>query len=358
MDNKILFFKPQVIVNPANTFIGGIGTTVNTASLLATKIGTTVDNITGFNIVGNDIEFTLTTSFYLKADAFINDSTVTYFYDNGGKITYLNYRAFRSAVNLHSIKFPNITKIISECFYGCTSLSNYYDSFVNVVDIGNICFYNCSSITNMQLPEVGLCDQDGASNIFNGMTSMHTVYAPKLKLHATISGRGINMFFGCVNLINVNVDSLNVVPQGLIQNCSKITSINLPSVATIRAGFYAFAGTTLLESISWPNLLTCTGGTYQMFVNSGILSVNLSALTTMTNFDNDTFTGMSRVTTIDIRNTTTLGSTITNNNVIRPIRVGGLNVIAKASMQTSNGGSEEGDFAYMRNNFGTTITYV
>lgn len=59
----------------ANTFIGGVASTITTAGALATKLGIASNRITNFKIVGSDIECSISGSYVLNG--FYQDTNIT-----------------------------------------------------------------------------------------------------------------------------------------------------------------------------------------------------------------------------------------------------------------------------------------
>lgn len=66
--------------NP-NLFIGGVSSTVNSESTLATRLGITTNDISYFAVVGSDIEAEITSDYTLSDVAFTNNLNITFFRD-------------------------------------------------------------------------------------------------------------------------------------------------------------------------------------------------------------------------------------------------------------------------------------
>ncbi|MDP5201127.1 leucine-rich repeat protein, partial [Flavobacterium sp. DG2-3] len=113
-----------------NTFIGGIAGTINTPTLLATKIGVAASQIKDFKVVGNDIHFKINIIYQIPSNAFNGNTNITYFNDSEGYVNSLGTRSF----------------------YNCTSLLDFTAD--SVESIGESAFYNCTSITSYRFPKV------------------------------------------------------------------------------------------------------------------------------------------------------------------------------------------------------------
>jgi hypothetical protein len=97
-----------------NTKIGGVSATINTANLLATKLGINVARISQFTIVGSDIECSVSGNYTLPYQFFNNDNTITYFKDSDSLVTSSNA----------GLPFYNCANITDVILYGMTSLGN------------------------------------------------------------------------------------------------------------------------------------------------------------------------------------------------------------------------------------------
>jgi len=85
---------------PYNLFIGGVASTLSTASLLATKLGVSSSIITDYTIVGDDIKCVITTPFSIPTLSWQNDTNVTYFLAYGNIITSIGIGNFENFANL------------------------------------------------------------------------------------------------------------------------------------------------------------------------------------------------------------------------------------------------------------------
>ena len=224
--------KPSVSVNPnANIYLRGTNfkrISSSTGGLTFTK---------DFNIGGN----------YLSI---LNYSTMQSVNTIGGSnfysIPFYNQTHLISAQNLN---FGNVTSIgqngLSNCFYGCSNLTNAPD-LSNVTSIGqnglSYCFNGCSNLTNApDLSNVTSIRQSGLSNCFQNCSSLTT--APDLSNVTSIGQGGLsNCFSDCSKISTVtapNISDLtanNVLSSWLQSAGTSATgtkTVNVPTGATI-----------------------------------------------------------------------------------------------------------------------------
>lgn len=158
---------------PYNLYIGGVSSTLSTASLLATKLGVSSSIITDYTIVGSDIKCVITTPFSMPTLSWQNDANVTYFLAYGNIITSIGIGNFENFANLKlfycegnplfntvfnsrtkalTCELPQLTILAESAFY-TTTASNKSDIFYMplCVQLGTIpainedCFFNIGS---------------------------------------------------------------------------------------------------------------------------------------------------------------------------------------------------------------------
>ena len=120
---KKFYFGKQKVKVP-NTFIGGIGGTINTPALLAAKLGISENRIKLFKVTGVDVECAIIGGGYIMPlSCWENNTSITYWEDSVCNFTRLN--VFRKASNM---KYCIMNKVVtvstgsSHIFEGCTSL--------------------------------------------------------------------------------------------------------------------------------------------------------------------------------------------------------------------------------------------
>jgi len=105
-------FAYKAVSTGTNTEIGGVAATISTPALLATKLGISVGNISNFSIAGSAIKCKITGSYAIPNGAFVSDTSITYYDDIGGLVTYLSgNECFKNANNIKYIYLPNVTSI-------------------------------------------------------------------------------------------------------------------------------------------------------------------------------------------------------------------------------------------------------
>ena len=149
---KFYFGKQKAKVN---TYIGGIGATINTPALLAAKLGIAESRIKLFKVTGVDVECAIIGSYNIPMDCFQLNTSITYYLDNDGLVLGIDSNGFRECANLANVNFPKCTSIsIGTGFYAflrCVSLTSV--SFPEVVHVGTQSFQDCSLLTSINLPK-------------------------------------------------------------------------------------------------------------------------------------------------------------------------------------------------------------
>lgn len=142
-----------------NTFIGGVGATINTPALLASTLGILVSRIKAFKVVGADIEFAVVGGNYnLKRKTFYGNNNITFLNDEQGKISFIDAECFLNAKNIEYINIPGTTHMkLWQTFEGAESLK---------------------TITAINLNQLS----DGGSRVWDRTYSFELLDAKKLKI--------------------------------------------------------------------------------------------------------------------------------------------------------------------------------
>jgi hypothetical protein len=82
---KFYFGKQKARVN---TYIGGIGTTINTPALLASKLGIAENRIKLFKVTGVDVECAIIGSYNIPVVCWVNNLQITYYTDKSASIRF------------------------------------------------------------------------------------------------------------------------------------------------------------------------------------------------------------------------------------------------------------------------------
>ena len=127
---KKFYFGKQKVKVP-NTFIGGIGGTINTPALLASRLGISENRIKLFKVTGVDVECAIVGGSYVAGLDFMgNLSELTFFNDSAGLITSNSPsqgKMFSKCYNLQTVILPNISIIYG--VYGNWVFENTYGNY-------------------------------------------------------------------------------------------------------------------------------------------------------------------------------------------------------------------------------------
>jgi len=263
-----------------NTFIGGVSGTINTAALVATKLGISSTRIKGFSIIGSNIQFEVNGGTYSMPTNAFKSTAITYFNDANGLVyTTINVAAFYGCTALTSVIFPEVTIITSSnaggvngTFQGCINLVTVtIPKFANDASNKDFLFYGCSSLVTVNFP------------LYNGKI-------------------GTNMFTNCTSLTTINLSITGTVGADSFVG-TKITTINLSNATSI--GNNAFSGVTTLAGAITGNSITTVGT--NVFKSTKITSFSSTSCTFL---DVAAFWGCTFLTTVYLPALTT----VTSNN--------------------------------------------
>lgn len=139
---------------------------------------------------------------------------------SGGGLSEIEDYAFFNCTGLQTVDLGSqITSIGNHAFAGCTKINSMTFSDV-LTSIGTFAFYNCKHITSLDLPD-----------------SLTTI--------------GNYAFLG-TSITSLKIpDNTTVIPAGMVQNCTQLKTIDLPSTtAKLSMGF--FYGAINLNRINYP----------------------------------------------------------------------------------------------------------
>lgn len=188
-----------------NTFIGGIGGTINTKELLAYKLGIPAYRIKKFKVTGVDIECAIVGGYNIPDDAFfLSNANITYFHD------------YENVVEIGLSAFRNTTSLIS-CIFLKANIIHGNGS-------GGGAFRD-SSINSINAPNVTTFTGDW---IFNNCDSLESIDFPLLT--SNIQGY---TFTGNSSINYINLPLASGVIYTSFQNLTSINSINLNSILNL-----------------------------------------------------------------------------------------------------------------------------
>ena len=227
----------------ANTFIGGVASTITTSGALATKLGIASNRITNFKIVGSDIECSISGSYSIPFQCFYQDTNITSYVDIDGLVTDLGDNVFRETTKIKELNFKGIitlngkfadreSQIQLVYLKNCTSiLGNFYNDFYpskkvfyipSVTTLGatsgdNGVFYNAATSANctiyahpsLQTSNGGAPDGDLALAISNGATVR---YVTNFTAPSPITNLSVGNVYGtAIQLIFTAPSSTNTI---------------------------------------------------------------------------------------------------------------------------------------------------
>ena len=132
---------------------------------------------------------------------------------------------YTDGLSEHTVRFiDNVTKIGSDCFKGCSGLTNIIipDS---VTSLGSNCFYGCSDLTSIIIPD---SVTSLGSACFYGCSSLTSIIIPN-----SITSLVSACFYGCSGLTSVIIpNSITSLESHCFYMCSGLTSIIIPDSVT------------------------------------------------------------------------------------------------------------------------------
>lgn len=221
-----------------NTFIGGVAKTggtgvdavINTPYLLANRLAIDVNRITGFKVLGDDIQCRISGAYIFPPDIFILSSNITYYKDTGGIAnSYFQIgagtRAFTQCQNIREIKLSGCVYVHESFAQRCPKLDVL--EMPNLANVGNQPFWGNPKLTYTYFPLlVGL---EGANWMYMNNSTMIEAENPNInKLYGS-------HYSGCVKLERAIHDQALSVGQLAFNNCSSIDLISLKKAKSMVA---------------------------------------------------------------------------------------------------------------------------
>lgn len=334
-----------------NTEIGGVSSTINSPTLLASKLSISSSRIENFTIIGSDIKFNVTGGSYnIPNSAFYNDSNISYYYDNSGLVSSVLYSAFANCVALYAVMFPNASTFEgggyadAGAFKGCVSLTSVTSP--NLTNMGVYCFSGCSLLDNINLPLI--------TSIPNFAFNLNSNL--ELAIFGNVTSLGVSAFNSCSKLLYFNTSYINIIRNSAFKGCALLNNIvNLNSATSIENnafdGCTSLTGTISANSVTWIN--------YQAFLNcSNVVTYNFPELLTLGSGGSLTQTFRNN-SSLEIFLAPKLSSMATtgNDNIFNNIKLGAT-ITVKSNLATINGGSPDGDLQYAISSRGATVIYI
>ena len=144
MSKRALGFMNRGTVAIAyNTYIGGVSSTISSASALSTKLGISVGRIENFTIVGSDIKCRITEGGYvIPSLAFIGNTSITYYTDSDNLVTNIGTESFKDVTLLKDLDFKGVITLTG-------------DAIARTSSINKVSLENCTSITGTAFSSSG-----------------------------------------------------------------------------------------------------------------------------------------------------------------------------------------------------------
>jgi hypothetical protein len=173
--NHYIFTPPLTY----NTFIGGVASTIGSASALATKLAIDVTRITNFSILGSDIKCKITGSYVLPSNGFSGNTLISNYLDDGDLLTgFSESNTFAGCIFLKEIKNKAIATMPGSFNFNNTPLLNSIE-LAYLVSCGNSSFAYGSGtfVKNIYIPRcTSLGFDSGNNNVFSGITTGSIIY--------------------------------------------------------------------------------------------------------------------------------------------------------------------------------------
>lgn len=223
---KYFFGKQKAKVN---TYIGGIGGTINTPDLLASKLGISVNRIKLFKVTGIDVECAIVGSgkFTFNFNERVTPIGLKYYYDYDGYINDIENSGLGGGINFFRGYFPGIINISGTEVFQDKPIG-YEIEMPNCLSLPDNFTGNYSGVTGKILV-VPKCTSFGTTKLNNNVFTTGGG-AQGLKVYAPISEQTSNSGGLEGDLAYVQSVGSSVV---FVSNLSKPNAINNLSAGTI-----------------------------------------------------------------------------------------------------------------------------
>jgi hypothetical protein len=207
------------------------------------------------------------------------------------------------------------------------------------------CFENCGNLVEVNLDTIEVIED----SCFYACISLTTVYAPLLK---TVTPTNIyGSFASCESLINIDFPSLQTAGDESFNQCYAATTVNLPNLTTI--GDRCFVNAQSLINLSLPSLISAGYGAFSF---SFILStIDLPNLTTL---GANAMQLCGDLQVINLPSCTDLGGTVGDDSVFLTVIGSTITLTVPSALMTCNAGNPDGDIQYLQANNTVTIVTV
>lgn len=226
---KKLVFSGSKKYEP-NTFIGGVASTITSASEIANILEIPVFNIKAFSVVDNDIQFHVKNDYAIPGSAFRDNEDITYYRDEGEKCFGIGLGAFMGASELEEFKGLAIIWV-----GGATGPISTSGSFRDCVKLKR--FITSEAWIN--------CNRDA----FNGCTLLEEI---DFSTVSNIRNNGNGMFINCKNLPPITINPLYTGSLVVFFPGAVVSGLNLNNVSVLGNrffGYHDYKATVLFETL-------------------------------------------------------------------------------------------------------------
>lgn len=251
---------------------------------------------------------------------------------------------------LTSISAPNVITTISEgnAYYGvfgqCYNLTNAY--LPNCINLGAVTFYTCSSLT-----QAGLTLPFDQITSIGDWTFTDVNQLTDINIYTSLTYIGAHAFQNCTGITTVDLPLVTYIGYGSFQSCDQIITVDLPLVTEI--GDLAFYDCLLLTSINIPNAIIIGNVSFRNCIVASIF--NFPNATTIVD---GAFYDCSSATTINLSSCTQLGNNTLDNFVFFGITGNIITLTVPSGLMTCNSGNPDGDIQYLQAHNTVTIVTV
>lgn len=212
-------FAPPVDLS-TNTYIGGVASTISTASLLASKLGISVGAISNFTVVGSDIKCKITGSYPIPVNAFNGDTNVSSYVDSDNLVSDILANAFQGTTKLFDLEFRGVVTLTG------------YRSFQNS-KIRRISLPNCLTVPNeffsenfsYHLISIPKCTSLGVSVALNNVFNAYSFYYNEFTLIVPIALATCNSGLPDGDITNILAKDARVVYSTSLSSPNPISDL-------------------------------------------------------------------------------------------------------------------------------------
>ncbi len=205
---------------------------------------------------------------------------------------------------LNSFDTSNVTDMLG-IFDTVKSLANLDVSSFNTSNVRGMqgAFKDCDAVTVLNISNLDVNNVTDMGSLFRDNNNLSSIIFGE-KFNTKSATTMANMFYGCVNLTNLDLtlfDTSNVTNMGYMFNgCSNLTNVNLSSFNTSKViSMYAmFAGCNSLTTLDVSSFNTkSVSNTFGMFNCNSIVTIYVSEGFVLSSLSNETdmFRGCSKI---------------------------------------------------------------